>query len=335
MRGIRRVQRWLRQFRPTTLILCYHRVTELESDPHLLSVTPQNFREQLQVLKRLYRVARLQDWASEQTIAARPTVIVTFDDGYADNFDKALPLLQEAECPATIFVTAGKIGDNREFWWDELDRVILEPAHLPEELSLSIRGHDHYWNTAATCDRQRRDGWHVLLEQKATPRQAAYVGLCHLLKVIDEVERSRVLDELCTWAGVERLGRSSHRSLTAPELCSLAASELIEIGSHTITHPQLSSLPASAQQFEIEKSKAMLESSIGRPVHSFSYPFGGVNDYNLDTIRMVRNAGFHCACANYPGLSSHAAERYQLPRFVVRNWGGDYFAKTLKCWTAS
>ena len=57
----------------------------------------------------------------------RRTVIITFDDGYADNFHTALPLLQEADCPATVFVTAGKIGAERDFWWDELERVILVP----------------------------------------------------------------------------------------------------------------------------------------------------------------------------------------------------------------
>jgi peptidoglycan/xylan/chitin deacetylase (PgdA/CDA1 family) len=336
MRGVRRLKRWLRRFTPSAIILCYHRVTELDTDPQLLSVTPKNFREQLEVLQQLYQVARLQDWTSEQPKSARRTVIITFDDGYADNFREALPLLQEADCPATVFVTAGKIDDEEEFWWDELERLILVPESLPEELSLSTGGRSHRWKIGSKwIDKPSPNDWHVLLEQEPTGRQAAYLDLCRLLRKVDEVERSRVLNELRTWAGLERLGRSSHRPLTRSELCSLEANELIDIGAHTVTHSSLAALSISAQKFEVEKCKLMLEKFIGCPVRSFSYPFGGVEDYNADTIRLVRNVGFDCACANYPAVAQHAKNLYELPRFLVRDWDGDCFAKTLDSWAAS
>ena len=175
----------------------------------------------------------------------------------------------------------------------------------------------------------------MLLKQEATARQAAYLDLCRLLRKVDEVGRSLVLNELRTWAGLERSGRSSHRPLTRSELCSLQADELIDIGAHAVTHPSLAALSISAQKFEVEKSKVMLETSIGRPVRSFSYPFGGVDDYNADTIRLVRTAGFDCACANYPALAQHARNLYDLPRFLVRDWDGDYFAKILESWVGS
>jgi peptidoglycan/xylan/chitin deacetylase (PgdA/CDA1 family) len=270
-----------------------------------------------------------------QCHAGGPNVVLTFDDGYADNLYEASPLLQEAECPATIFVTTGKIGDDKEFWWDELDRIIFNSPKLPRELSVTIHGHSHCWNMETTGQETERDGWHVLLKQKSTPRQAAYIDLCRLLKSVGERERSWVLAELCDWAGMGPLGRPSHRSLTAPELCSLAAIDLIEIGSHTVTHPQLSGQSASIQRDEIEKSKAILETVVGRPVQSFSYPFGGVGDFSLETIRLVSHAGYDRACANYPGFVSGDTDRYQLPRFVVRNWDGDQFAKTVDQWMSS
>jgi peptidoglycan/xylan/chitin deacetylase (PgdA/CDA1 family) len=150
----------------------------LDSDPQLLSVTPKNFREQLEVLRRLYNVARLRDWISEEGKSARLTVVViTFDDGYADNFHEALPLLREADCPATVFVTAGKIDDEEEFWWDELERLILLPESLPEELSLSIGSRSYRWEIESKCtDKRSIHNWHVLLKQEATARQAAYLG---------------------------------------------------------------------------------------------------------------------------------------------------------------
>ena len=288
------------------------------------------------MLQQHYHVMRLQDWISEQPKSARPTVIMTFDDGYADNFREALPLLQEADCPATVFVTAGKIDDEEEFWWDELERLILVPESLPEELFLSTGGRNHRWKIDSKwIGKANPNGWHVLLEQKPTGRQAAYLDLCRLLRKADEIERSRVLDELRTWAGLEPLGRSSYRPLTRAQLRSLEANELIDIGAHAVTHSSLTALSISDQKFEVEKSKLMLEKFIGRPVRSFSYPFGGVEDYNADTIRLVRNAGFACACANYPAVAQPAKNLYELPRFLVRDWDGDYFAKTLEAWAAS
>jgi peptidoglycan/xylan/chitin deacetylase (PgdA/CDA1 family) len=308
----------------------------LDTDPQLLSVTPKNFREQLEVLQRRYHVARLKDWTSRQAKRRRCTVIITFDDGYADNLHVALPLLREADCPATVFVTAGKVDDEGEFWWDELERLILLAESLPEELPLSIGSRSYKWKIGPKwTDRRSPDDWHVLLQQKPTARQAAYLDLCGLLRKVDEVERSRALNELRTWMGLERSGRSSHRPLTRSELCSLHANELIDIGAHTVTHSSLAALSLSAQKFEVEKCKVMLESFIGRPVRSFSYPFGGLDDYTADTISLVRDAGFDCACANYPGLAEHADNLYQLPRFLVRDWDGDYFAKALESWVAN
>ena len=164
-------------------------------------------------------------------VNAATVVVITFDDGYADNFHEALPLLREADCPATVFVTAGKIDDEEEFWWDELERLILLPESLPEELSLSIGSRSYRWEIESKCtDKRSIHNWHVLLKQEATARQTAYLDLCRLLRKVDEVGRSLVLNELRTWAGLERSGRSSHRPLTRSELCSLQADELIDIG---------------------------------------------------------------------------------------------------------
>lgn len=336
MRGAERISRWLRRLHPSAIVLCYHRVAKLDTDPQLLSVTPKNFGDQLQVLKQLYPVARLRNWRSDQRKLPRRRVIITFDDGYADNFYQALPLLQEADCPATIFITAGKINDNKEFWWDDLERLILAPTQVPEALCLKINGVFRSWNLgSSSANGQTRDEWNVLLEQAKTPRQTAYVDLCLLLRSVDEIERERILNELCSWANLKSAGRSSHRPLTTSELCALASNDLIDIGAHTVSHPSLAALAAPAQQLEIKRSKVILEAIISRPVHTFSYPFGGHDDYNVKTINLVRNAGFDVACANYPGSADYMKDRYQLPRFVVRNWDGDQFAKTIRSWVAS
>src|SRR6266516_3319260 len=192
MRGLLRIRRWLRRLQPSASILCYHRVTELKRDPQLLSVTPRHFAEQIDVLRRRYNVVRLQDWASDRYSPKRGVrdVIVTFDDGYADNVREALPILRAADCPATIFVTAGKIDDESEFWWDELERIFLATPDLPERLSLTIGDRDYVYQLASTAaDEDSNERWHVLLGREPTARQATYLALCRLLRMVGEVER--------------------------------------------------------------------------------------------------------------------------------------------------
>ncbi len=126
--------------------------------------------------------------------------------------------------------------------------------------------------------------------------------------------------------------RTTHRRLTAGELGRLAECELIEIGAHTAGHPMLSALPPNEQRREIEQNRRYLERRIGRRLSTFSYPYGTSSDYTEVTVDIVREVGFDFACANHPGLVSRSADRFQLPRMVVRDWDGETFSKQLDQW---
>src|SRR5262245_6982 len=132
------------------MILMYHRVSDLACDPWSRAVAPDRFAEQLAVLRdhaQDLQVCRLTDLASP----GRPQrqVVITFDDGYADNLFEARPLLERYDCPATVFLVSGDIDGTREFWWDELSQIFLEPNTLPESLDLMVEGVNHRWHLAA------------------------------------------------------------------------------------------------------------------------------------------------------------------------------------------
>ena len=108
------------------LILLYHRVTRLANDCWSIAVTPAHFAEQMEVLRARGKVLPL---SALDAVPARPnaraaTVVVTFDDGYADNLYEALPVLQRFDVPATVFVATDAVDHAREFWWDDLERLV-------------------------------------------------------------------------------------------------------------------------------------------------------------------------------------------------------------------
>jgi peptidoglycan/xylan/chitin deacetylase (PgdA/CDA1 family) len=131
-RGLRQVANALD--RPT-LVLIYDRVTTLQTDPQQLAVGPEHFRAQLRRLKRHYRIDRFETPATDD---GRRAVVITFDDGYADNCLEALPILEEEGVPATFFVSTGTIGTDREFCWDELERLLRVGDGHPPRIDLPL-----------------------------------------------------------------------------------------------------------------------------------------------------------------------------------------------------
>jgi peptidoglycan/xylan/chitin deacetylase (PgdA/CDA1 family) len=321
------------------LILLYHRVAELPTDPQLLCVTPQHFAEHLEVLGEYYRPMSLQQVAQGLSNASllNRAVAVTFDDGYADNLYDAKPLLECYDIPATVFVAAGYIRQNREFWWDELERLLLQPGRLPERLSLTVQGKYHEWRLGeaafyreAGFERHRR--WHVEAIDDPTFRHTLYQTLYRLLRPLPAEERQQVLDSLMDWAGMQPTARPSHRALTPDEVIRLAGGGLVEVGAHTVTHPVLSALATEEQRSEIYSSKVRLEEMEGRPVTSFSYPYGSQSDYTAETVSIVQETGFTCACSNFGDVVWRGTDPFQLPRFLVRDWDGGEFARRLEAW---
>lgn len=131
------------------LILLYHRICHLENDPWGIGVSPEHFGEQLEVLRRHHRVIPLAELLRSLDSGGVPrgAVVLTFDDGYSDNLHNAKPLLERFDAPATLFVTSGVVGAGREFWWDELERLLLGPPSLPSPLEIEIEGKVHGWDS--------------------------------------------------------------------------------------------------------------------------------------------------------------------------------------------
>ena len=317
---------------PQCLVLCYHRVADVATDPSSLCVSRRHFAEHLDCLRRHCHPMSLQGLVEALSAGEVPRrgVVVTFDDGYADNLYNARPLLERYGVPGTVFVITGQIGSEREFWWDDLDRLLLQPGKLPEILRLSANGDEWEWDLGEASrygeeSFRRHQSWTIQEESDPGPRQALYRSLRQLLRGLPHDERRRVIDELVEWAGAGSVGRPTHRALSPDEVVRLDAGELVEIGAHTVTHPVLSALPIGTQRDEIRGSKARLEGILGHPVTAFAYPYGWRTDFTAETVAVVREAGFACACATSACTVRDYGDRFLLPRTVVRDWDGEEF----------
>lgn len=328
----------LQRLAPGPRILLYHRVARLPSDPQLLAVTPEHFAQHMELLQKHCVVMPLSELVRvvQQGRASRRMIAITFDDGYADNLHQALPLLEKYGMPATVYVASGTLDTPREFWWDELHRLLLLPGRLPAVIRVLVRGEEiisALGDSAAHSERQWKElsAWSVVSSDDPSPRHALYRQLCRHFKLMRPSERETVLSDLRAQIGVGEVGRETHRALTGQELRKLATGD-IEIGGHTVSHSSLGVLSPEEQRAEIQDGNRGLERILGQPITSFSYPFGCRTDFTAETVGVVRHEGLAYACANYEERLHRSSDFFRLPRHVVRNWSRDQFNQWLRTW---
>jgi peptidoglycan/xylan/chitin deacetylase (PgdA/CDA1 family) len=321
---------------PGPTVLFWHRVAHLPQDPHLLAVTAANFEEQLLALRRHYPVVSLAELAARLSRGRRPEplVVLTFDDGYADNAKTVLPILKRHGLPATFYLAAGFVGTTREYLQDDLERLLLFPSRLPDELRLTIGGKSYVWslNFPVTTGSMGSaiDTWNITRETDPTPRHRAHREIHGLLRLSPPAERERSLDQLRSQCGDPGTARATHSAMTWDDARVMGGCELAEVGAHTVNHPWLSSLSLAEQRWEIAESKRILEDKIGQPVASFAYPYGSHESYTMETVSLVKDVGFTNACTTSRERIGYRTNPFQLPRLVVQDWDGEEFLRRLR-----
>ena len=304
-------------------ILVYHRIGASNSDPLRLNVTPAKLDEHLAVIANAWRplsLAGLTSGMQERDEPPERSIVVTFDDGYHGVLGHALPLLERYEVPATAFTVTGFVDD--EFWWETLDALVRDSTAPLERLKLEVDGQPLRWK------RSRLRAW----RQSISPRDALYYALVRRLRMVSPAERSRALADVAAWSGVEVDLEQDRRPLSTNGLRTLAASEIVEIGGHTVSHPVLAGLTPAEQHGEIAGAKATLERLIGCDVTSFAYPYGGRHEYDDSAVTLARHAGYRRACANVQAPVRRGASMFELPRLIVGDWDGETFARRLQQW---
>jgi len=292
--------------RPPPAILMYHRIAEESFDPWGLAVRPDHFRDQLDWLARNRTVLPLHEFAERHRRGDLPpdAIAITFDDGYACNAEVAKPLLEHFDIPATIFLPAELIERRQPFWWDELEELVLE--HDGPSLVLAQ-------DTVALGSKQERDRAWAPGAPAQTPRQAAFEAIHARLTRMAPAGREEGLAELRAQAGGAPAIPDRKRPMT-PEQVREAAGGALEFGSHTLTHPWLTSLDEAQQRHEICDSVERTAALSGTKPTTFAYPFG---TFDARSERLAKEAGFDCACATKEIAVSRRSSPYALPRVPV------------------
>lgn len=233
--------------------------------------------------------------AAPEETPPRKAFLLTFDDGYLDNFVLAYPLLKRLAVPFCIYVTTGFINASPVFrpWWYQLEDVILarDALKTPVGESFSLKN--------------------------AHEKQQAFLTI-----------RARIManrenhDRYCAWLAVQSaaLGETLLEPLFMgwDHIRQLAVDELVTIGAHTLNHPVLSTLDETASFQEVKCSKEILEHQCGREVRHFAYPFGGPVEAGPREWALAQKAGFSTAVATRQDeVRIGCANRFALPRVML------------------
>jgi peptidoglycan/xylan/chitin deacetylase (PgdA/CDA1 family)/SAM-dependent methyltransferase len=319
-------------------ILLYHSIMPPMSDPWSLCVSPEHFEGHLQAIRELGTPLPLDEMIDRLTSGTLPpnAVALTFDDGYASILSQARPLLEQYEVPATMFISTAALSEAREFWWDALERIFLQPGNLPRTLELEIGKHHFHWDLGEEAFYtqeafEQNLSWHPS-QPAAGTRQRVYSELWELLHAADSQLIKETLDKLFDLAHLHPEPRATHRLITWTEVMDLKDDPWIRFGSHSMTHSSLASLPAEDQANELRQSKAALEAGTGRRITSLAYPYGLAKDYSSQTAALAHEAGYKMALINSPGVVDRNVDLFFLPRFYVEDWEKEKFAGQLFQW---
>ena len=288
--------------RKSITVLNYHAVVHTAPKIYDWSFLEESaFRNQMVYLKKRFQVISLLEAVRllrAGEITDRPAAVITFDDGFQNNYDIAFPILREEGIPATIFLTTGLIGSESTVWF----------CHLNNAFALTKRD-AFVWNgrrfDLSTAAKKARSYEIIKQELKEFPITRLLLETRQLVKALD-------LDPDMP------INRDSPFSmLDQKSIKAMDASNLIEFGAHTHTHAILSRLTDREKRIEIEKSISNVHELTGRQCTLFAYPNGRREDYDTGSIRILQECGVQTAVTTVAGPNRQSTPLMELRRYGI------------------
>jgi peptidoglycan/xylan/chitin deacetylase (PgdA/CDA1 family) len=280
-------------------ILLFHRVNP-KRDSFWDPMDPRLFESILSHVCRKYSVISLEELCLGQPKARKPLLAITFDDGYKDYLDYALPLLRRYKCPSSMYVVTDCVDRNLPTWTYVMDYLFLNTNML--RISEFDYGSD--------CRNFQTSSWKSKEEQLAYARRFK-----QFLKRVDNGKRSEIIDHFVR--SFEDVSPPHDLMMTWDDLRSLR-SEDVEIGSHTVSHPPLATIPDEAGLMgEMKVSAERIEREIGTFPLTVSYPVGS---YNEMVKRVAKQSGYRLGLAvDQTFYRQDQHDLYEVPRIELYN----------------
>jgi peptidoglycan/xylan/chitin deacetylase (PgdA/CDA1 family) len=272
-------------------VLNYHRVT----DPHdpccdtfkpNISATPEMFDRQIAYMKQNFDMVSVGDiTACLEGTGQLPAhaALVTFDDGYRDNYTNAFPVLKQHGVSALVFITTDFVGLSKPSFWD-----------------VAACAFNHTALTSATLPLTGAQTW-----SNEAEKHNVMMRWIEILKTVPETEKRRYAKQLPAILGVETAENLCQNVFMSWDQAREMAAAGIEFGSHTVSHPIMTRISAEQVTRELVESKRQIEQELGKPVTTFAYPNGGPEDFNPAIIAELRNAGYTMAFSLMPGSNRY------------------------------
>ncbi len=274
--------------RDSLVVLNYHRLGQAGGQPYddgLFSATADEFADQVVFLKKRYCIVTLEE-AVHLATANRPfrgtAVLLTFDDGYLDNFETAYPILRSAGAQGTFFLISSLVGSSQLPWWDRIAYAVKNATKRAITLD------DPYRMQFDLETQDRAEVIRSLLAQykKSATRSSA----AQFLACVEEASESQPA------AASERL------FLNWSEAADMAANGMA-IACHTHTHPVLSQLTLDEQYAELRTVKETLQARLSIPANVLAYPVGKKTTFTSETQHVLRELGYRAAFSYYGGIN--------------------------------
>ncbi len=298
----RRIYDWKNRVfdpRPKFIVAVYHRVVPgALSNPMRTVISEERFIDQIDKLSYKYHVVGLMEALSGKAgegSGSKMPMVLTFDDGYRDNFDFAFPVLKRKGLPATFFVATDYIGRNRPLWDMEVMTEVCRRSRLD---AVPVNG--------------------VIMHKSPLQSSHAFaVSICRKMKASSLDEIGKTLSFLKKIAdGKPGYDYSGDLCMGWKEICRMSH-EGIDIGSHGSSHRSLAGIPIAEALQDIKLSKEAIEENTGKPCETFAFPFGGREDYNQALIDNLRGFGFKACALNIHGYNHISSDLFSVNRVIM------------------
>lgn len=284
---------WQKRSEAAARIFYYHRVND-DGDPFFPSISTAQFESQMQYLARHYKIvsmSQLMDHLREGG-SSGAVVGITFDDGYADNYHNAFPILERYRIPATIFLTTGNLDSGERLWFEQLAEALKKTTREYIDVEIDIP----------------RRLWTRTQEERLASNERIF----ELLRVLEDSERRAQLAEILKQLGPVACDRKN-RMLTWDQVRFMGMNR-IEFGGHTVNHPFLSRLTPENAAWEISECKRRIEEEVEGPVDYFAYPNGREQDLGAGSKELLRAAGYRGAVTTIWGMNYRSTDPMELRR---------------------